>query len=53
MNIAFFLRMLLPEILFLLQLTVKNPAAVATELPILIAVRDALNVLIKSIEPNP
>lgn len=40
MNPAIILRLLLPELLALLSLSVKNPASVATELDTISAIRD-------------
>lgn len=43
MNSSLILKMFLPEILVLLQATVKNPSSVATEKDILLAIRDTIN----------
>lgn len=51
MSISLILRLLLPEILAILQSTIKNPQSLATELPILQAVYTALGTVIAGINP--
>lgn len=46
------LRMLLPEILALLQASVKNPSSLATEAKILTAIRDECNTILAGIQPG-
>jgi hypothetical protein len=52
MNIGFILRLLLPEVLQLLQMTIKNPQSVASEMTILQAVYDALGTIIAANKPQ-
>lgn len=45
------LRLLLPEVLAILQTFVKNPTSLANEINILIPIRDALNGIIAANQP--
>ena len=47
------LRSILPEVLFLLQGTIKNPQSLANEISIITEIRDILNVIIMANTPPP
>lgn len=51
MNWAFILRLLLPEVLAILQATIKNPGSIATEVGILKEIDATIQQILAGLEP--